>query len=453
MPWVTGVELGPDSCVLARVRPPSRSAPSNVEGRWAGVPLSAVRGLKDDDWDPARTLAENLADARRRGRFPRRARVVVWGLPRDISAAVAIATADVAPLRDAGFTIDAVMSPAQALAALSARRLRGPDNGVVWLALNRRRVAIAIIDSGRLLYSREFEWHYRAVTSVKQELLQRYSQVAHLAPEIRHGLDVVRAQDGVVPGSIVTCGDLPDLRSLTMPLIEELDIEVETLDTLEGVDLDGRVDREIVTERASALYLGLAAGIQASHEPASATARRWLAGAAVAVMMLAGGWLALRSVGQRAPDPAGLAAPAPTVRQPPTDPAGPTPAPVTPVRPTPEASAPAATTGRREPQGHKPAASAPSKSRREEPGREDVQPLRDPLPMVNSIMVAPDRRLAVVAGEIVREGDSIGRRVLVRIERDSLVLREPSGHEVRAYIRRSLAPRQSSGRRPAEPAG
>jgi hypothetical protein len=231
-----------------------------------------------------------------------------------------------------------------------------------------------------------------------------------------------------------------------MPLIEELDIEVETLDTLEGVDLDVSVDRQIVTERASALYLGLAAGIQASHEPAVAPARRWLAGAAVAVLVLAGGWLSLRSVGQRAPDPAGVAGPAPTVRQPPTDPARPTPAPVTPVRPTPEASAPAATTGRREPQGHKPAASTPSKSRREEPRREDVQPLRDPLPVVNSIMVAPDRRLAVVAGEIVREGDTIGRRVLIRIERDSLVLREPSGHEVRAYIRRTLAPRQSSGR-------
>ena len=56
--------------------------------------------------------------------------------------------------------------------------------------------------------------------------------------------------------------------------------------------------------------------------------------------------------------------------------------------------------------------------------------------MVNSIFVAPDRRLAVVAGEIVREGDAIGRRVLVRIERDALVLREPSGYEIRVPIRR-----------------
>jgi hypothetical protein len=434
MPWVTGVELGPESCVLARVRPRQR------------VQLSAVRGLKDEDWDPARPLAENLADARRCGRFPRRARVVVWGLPGEASTADAVAVADVVPLREAGFTIDAVMSPAQALLVLSNRSPRSSNDEVVWLALNRERVAIAIIDSGRLLYSREFEWHYRAVTTVKQELLQRYSLVAHLAPEIRHGLDVVRAQDGVVPGAIVTCGNLPDLRSLTMPLIEELDIEVETLDTLEAVDLNGRVDREIVMERASTLYLALAAGTRESHEPAGTPARRWLAGAAAAVMVLAGGWLGLRTTGRRAPNPAGVAVPNPIVSQRPDPPAGPAPAPVTPAPPTPEASAPAATTGRREPQAHNPAARAPGKPRRAEPRGEDGQPLRDPLPVVNSIMVAPDRRLAVVAGEIVREGDTIGRRVLVRIERDSLVLREPSGHEVRVYIRRTVAPREGSGR-------
>jgi hypothetical protein len=399
------------------------------------VRLSAVRGLKDADWDRARTLAENLAAARRRERFPRRARVVVWGVPGDVSTVDAIARPDVAPVRDAGFTIDAVLSPAQALVALSNRWPRSSDNGVVWLALNRLRVAIAIIDSGRLLYSREFEWHYRAVTSVKQELLQRYSLVAHLAPEIRHGLDVVRAQEGVVPSSIVTCGDLPDLRSLTMPLIEELDIEVETLDTLEGVDLERSVDRELVTERASTLYLALAAGTPESHLPA-APARRWLAGAVVAVMVLAGGWLALRSLSPRTPDSARVALPPPVISQPPTPAARPAPAPLAPTPQAPEAAAPAATTGQRAPQGQKPATSAASAPRREKPRAEGVQPLRDPLPVVNSILVAPDRRLAVVAGEIVREGDAIGRRVLVRIERDGLVLREPSGHEVRVYIRR-----------------
>ena len=49
----------------------------------------------------------------------------------------------------------------------------------------------------------------------------------------------MRAEHGASVSAIVTCGDLPDLRSLTMPLIEELDIEVETLDTLDGISVEG----------------------------------------------------------------------------------------------------------------------------------------------------------------------------------------------------------------------
>jgi hypothetical protein len=62
-------------------------------------------------------------------------------------------------------------------------------------------------------------------------------------------------------------------------------------------------------------------------------------------------------------------------------------------------------------------------------------PLKEPLPAVNSILVAADRRLAVVNGEIVHEGDAVGPRVLIRIEPTAVVLREPSGYEVRVPIR------------------
>jgi hypothetical protein len=34
------------------------------------------------------------------------------------------------------------------------------------------------------------------------------------------------------------CGDMPEIRSLTAPLIERLNIEVETLDSLDGIDMD-----------------------------------------------------------------------------------------------------------------------------------------------------------------------------------------------------------------------
>jgi len=68
-----------------------------------------------------------------------------------------------------------------------------------------------------------------------------------------------------------------------------------------------------------------------------------------------------------------------------------------------------------------------------------IKPLSAPLPEVNSILVAPDRRLAVLNGEIVREGAAVGPRVLVRIEPGAVVLREPSGYEVRVPIRRKLS--------------
>ena len=42
-------------------------------------------------------------------------------------------------------------------------------------------------------------------------------------------------------------------------------------------------------------------------------------------------------------------------------------------------------------------------------------------------------------GEIVREGEAIGQRMLNRIEPDALILREPSGHQIRVPIRRKLS--------------
>src|SRR4029450_4639210 len=99
MPWVTGVELGPESCVLARVR----TAGDRIQ-------LSAVRGQTDEDWDSSRTLAQNLANARRGGRFSRTARVVVWGLE-PASETDALAVGAGSPPREARFTIDARVEP------------------------------------------------------------------------------------------------------------------------------------------------------------------------------------------------------------------------------------------------------------------------------------------------------------------------------------------------------
>ena len=314
---VTGIELGAESCVLALVR-----------SRGGRVQVSTVRGLEVDEWDSGRTLAQNLAEARRAGRFPRKARVVAWGLHESAAGENALTKSVAAPVREAGFAVDAVMSPAQALVLLARRHPRpsGRD-AAAWLAINRQGAAVAIVAAGELLYSREFAWHYGQAGSVRAELLQRYSLVAHLAPEVQHGLDEVEAQRGVRVNAVVTCGDLPDLRSLTMPLIEELDIEVETLDTPAWMNLQQGLKDDDPAASAPALCLAAVAGAgEASGRRVEA--RTWLAAAAV-VLLAAAGWLTVRTVRDR---PASEPTAAPVAR---TPPASPRPRPENPVTPAP----------------------------------------------------------------------------------------------------------------------
>jgi hypothetical protein len=73
-------------------------------------------------------------------------------------------------------------------------------------------------------------------------------------------------------------------------------------------------------------------------------------------------------------------------------------------------------------------------------------PLKDPLPRVDSILIDQDRRLAIVDGAIVTVGDAVGPRVVVQIERNAVILREPSGLVVRVTVRansRSLSSSRS----------
>jgi hypothetical protein len=61
--------------------------------------------------------------------------------------------------------------------------------------------------------------------------------------------------------------------------------------------------------------------------------------------------------------------------------------------------------------------------------------LPDAVPRVTAILVSDERRLATVDnGQIVGVGDMVGRRVVVRIEDRAVILREPSGVEIRVGL-------------------
>jgi hypothetical protein len=282
MVTTTGIELGPDSCVLAGVRP-ARGA----------LQVMALHVIEPFQWpDQNVTLTATLHEARTTKRFPRRARVIAWGLPEGATRDDPHARAMLGPLTAAGFHIEAVMTPPQALALLAASRQRTSAGGsaVAWLALNTRGAAIAIVRGGELLFSRTFDWTYNtgAATS-KDSLLQRYLLVAHLAPEVRRGISIVRTSHGAIVENIVTCGDLPELRSLTMPLIEELDLEVETLDSTEGLTAVGGAKAERFAEVAPVIRLACA--VAAARIPRPRRAEKPLAAVAATIAVVGAlGW-------------------------------------------------------------------------------------------------------------------------------------------------------------------
>ena len=252
MPSLTAVELGADTCA---------ARPYVVQH--GEIAVSAVEMLDPSRFSGMDSFTLAVRRSRRSLRLPRRCRAVVWGLPdgggRNDPAVLPL----IEPLLGAGFRIERVVSPQNALAALARLRTPRGDGAMCWLAINRGGVAIVVVRPGHQIYAHSFLWDSSVgATGSQARLLQRYSLVSFLAPEIKRAMAMAREKGAPVVG-IVTCGNLPDLRSLTMPLIEELDVEVETLDSLEGLRVKpAAVDR--LAESASAMRIACAGAIARS---------------------------------------------------------------------------------------------------------------------------------------------------------------------------------------------
>ena len=419
---VTGIELGPDYCVLVRAR-----------RRDAAVEVTAVRIFEPDEWTTdVRSRVTLLEQARRTVSLPRHATVVAWDL-----AAFGM-NASEAMLRDAGFTVDHVLSPSDALALLARSRPQtAPGDPIAWLSINRHGAGIAVVRDHQLVYGAEFAWRIRASERRAQaHLLRRYLYVAQLVPEMRKAIEVVRTQQGATIETAVTCGNIPELRSFTMPLIEQLDIEFETLDSLEGLHVEGALAGELA-QSAPVIRLAGAAAAFSRRETGAAHPGRWL-GAAAGLLLAAGAaWWAFSTWNASARAPETPQRPRNPVvsqaRRTAEPPAASTPAP-----PLPEV-APVATAEKTPPRiassslpAEKPQPQ-PTTGTSREPERAAKEP--PPLPTVGGILISQDRRLAVIDGVVVAVGDEVAGRVVSRIDPDGVVLREPSGRYVRVPVR------------------
>ncbi|MFL6280884.1 MAG: hypothetical protein ACJ731_12285 [Vicinamibacterales bacterium] len=374
--------------------------------------------------------------------------VVLWNTSDAIDGAVR--HDPVESLEAAGFHTVSVMTPPQALARLARTVARGaPSDAIAWLALNTCGAAIAIVRDGDTLFSRTVPWAYEAdLPTSKAQLLQRYLLLARLAPELTHAFKTVRDEYGATVSLALTCGNLPELRSLTLPLIEELDIEVETLDSTERLRASRASLMSEVEELAPVLRLTTAAALTSRESlrrgsPLADVSRVAAAAAVLAALAWAGYsyWhtSAATAIGQgSAPQ-----------RQPSAPPRNVTPS--TPSQPSIGSDPqPVATRGNDEPNrsaaagGATPRAASPEASPRVAPDSRTMAtapppsaaaPLNEPLPRIDSVLIDQDRRLAILDGSVVGVGDSVGSRVVVAIAREAILLREPSGRMIRVRPR------------------
>lgn len=164
------------------------------------------------------------------------------GVQRDIVLVSVTSRADLAarlePVARAGFTVLRVTTPALALAALADGQQEPRGGATAYLALSRQAGALAVVRGSTLLLARNWSWTYPAESrSERAQLLDRYVFVTKLGPELRPAFAEIQATYGIPVERVVACGDLPDLRSLTIPLIEELDLEVDVLDSPGDLDM------------------------------------------------------------------------------------------------------------------------------------------------------------------------------------------------------------------------
>ncbi len=435
---ITGIELGPSACVLVRTR---------REGSARGAAGPTIASACRFDARNHGTLTSALGRARRDDGFGPRARVVAWGLPGSQVNLDLDHRPDLSPLVDAGFEVESIVSPPQALAMMLESQRVDTHRAVAAVALHRNGAALAIVHHGQVVAARTFEWPLgEPFSSGRSELLERYLVISQLAPHLKHLIDLAAPVYNVAVSSVVLCGDLPDLRSLSMILIAEMDLEVETLDSVE------MLAPAVAQQMDSAAGLQLAAAVAMSqgrpsrayaagsiesgrHDKRlsmfSTPARRNLVGSAA--FLLCAAWATMQVAGS---SPAAPAFP------------GGSPVIARVERPAPSAPRPEATIGHMDPDPAPPAA-APARrpeSPRPEPTAVQrsltVEPLiaADPFPRVDGIAIAGERRLAILDGAIVGIGDRVGRRTVKRIETHGVVLRDPGGGEVFLAIRTRRPP-------------
>jgi len=392
---------------------------------------------------PDRTvLTEALRRAREDYRFPANAEVVAWaGEPR------------VSAVRAAGYGIERVILPGEALARV-ARLHRGlgaqpSDEVTALVSLDETSGAMAVVRGSAVLYEAPLTWSSRAApgsaNATGSDLLRRYAFLAEVTELFHSAFAAVERAHSLKVSAILTCGSLPDLRSLTMLLAEEFDVDVETLDSAASLEL--RRLKGHTREEAEAALPALQIAMVASRRwhrtrsPLKKVLRIAVPigmAAGVGYVIYAGGWTGAigpkgptRSIGSsgstgsrdsigspRAPAPSGVDGSVmgglPGAPPPPPQPS------------SHDLEAPGPTRSG----ATRGAASTPSSP-------SNLSTLPTPVSLsLTSILWSSDRQLVIVEGQVLGVGDRIAGMKIVEIQPDGVLLLDRAGRLRRAELRR-----------------
>ena len=174
----------------------------------------------------------------------------------DVSAAIR-------PLVDRGLRVRSVITPADALLGLARSRQASamPGGLEAYVALDETATCVALVRDGSLLGARELPWGHQDRSPAQDAGLSLRGDdlAARLVDELTGFLAALgTGSNGVTQVSI--CGGLPELRTMTVPLMERLDVEVETLDSLFGIDVEQLPEpADEFRDRAAELRLAWAA--------------------------------------------------------------------------------------------------------------------------------------------------------------------------------------------------
>lgn len=140
------------------------------------------------------------------------------------------------PLLNAGVRIRSIVTPADALTTLARSREAFAVPGAIeaYVALEETATCVALVRDGALVSARELPWGFEDTPRVGKETPRREDLAKRLADELTAFLAAVGAEESVA--LVAICGGLPNLRTMTAPLMERLDVEVEPLDSLFGID-------------------------------------------------------------------------------------------------------------------------------------------------------------------------------------------------------------------------